>query len=226
MKHTKFHGFPKETIPFLMNLRCNNNREWFEAHKASHKEYVDLPAKMFLADMQDKLEGLTKHPMSGKIFRIHRDIRFSKDKTPYNAYIHILFYCSDKMQKDCGDKPAFFFSLDPDKVTVGVGNFEFPRETLVSYREAVADNTTGGKLQKLLSGYTAKQGFRLDEPELKRVPTGYDKDHLRETLLRRKGLVIWHEHTPGERPASTEPSGFIMTPYKAMMPLYHWLEAL
>ena len=81
-KNTPFQGFPKEGITFLKNLKRNNNRDWFQEHKKLYKTSLEEPAKAFLEEMSDVLESLSGNPMTGKIFRIYRDVRFSNDKTP------------------------------------------------------------------------------------------------------------------------------------------------
>ena len=252
MNTMTFQGFPKEGLKFLANLKRNNKREWFTKHKPLYQETVEAPAKAFAFEMEELLATLTKRPMSGKVFRIYRDVRFSKDKTPYNTHIHMSFFCADgntrlclktpsgferlifllaasgciddrtniacfavfARQKnarsragrrsfqtkpsECGAQPAFHFGLEPKKLTLGIGSFGFPKDVLDAYREAVDNNTSGRKLVTLLKNYPESKGFHLQEPELKRVPAGYDKDHPRAELLRRKGLVLWHEQTPDE----------------------------
>ncbi len=82
MSDMGFSGFPNEGLTFLAGLALNNDRAWFSAHKADYKDHVEGPAKCLLEALTPILSDLTGQPMGGKIFRIHRDVRFSKDKTP------------------------------------------------------------------------------------------------------------------------------------------------
>ena len=125
--HKTFQGFPKEGITFLQKLERNNNRDWFQDNKQTFKSSLEQPAKTFLEDMSYRLVSLSGSPMTGKIFRIYRDVRFSKDKTPYNPHIRMSFMRETK-QKDCGEQPMFCFSLEPNKLTLGIGCFEFSKK--------------------------------------------------------------------------------------------------
>lgn len=81
--------FTTETLEFLEQLKHNNNRDWFQQNKSVYDTSVKNPAKAFAIAMEGELERLCGEPHKAKIFRINRDIRFSKDKTPYNSHIHI-----------------------------------------------------------------------------------------------------------------------------------------
>jgi len=130
MDSMTFQGFPKEGLTFLAKLKRNNTREWFTKHKPLYQETVEAPAKAFAFEMEELLATLTKRPMSSKVFRIYRDVRFSKDKTPYNTHIHMSFFSTDGNTGECGAQPAFHFGLEPKKLTLGIGNFGFPKDVL------------------------------------------------------------------------------------------------
>ena len=222
-----FKGFPSETVDFLCDLNRNNNRAWFTKHKKRYKDQVESPAREFLEDLTPRLSDLVGHPLGGKLFRIYRDVRFSKDKTPYNAHVRMLFHPFD-VESTCGDKPVFCFSLEPDSIIsgTGTGSMEFSKSTLESFRDAVDKEKTGKSLTTLLKKYTPAEGFRIDPPALKRVPPDYPKDHPREALLRHKALMVWHE----EKMPSTLNSPNIMTHlmrrYRKMKPVYNWIDNL
>jgi len=82
---TQFPGFPAEAVEFLTALKANNNKAWFEHNKPVYRDHVKAPSEHFAAHMEGVLSRLTGTLMTAKIFRIHRDVRFSKDKTPYKA---------------------------------------------------------------------------------------------------------------------------------------------
>jgi len=178
--------FPKETLPFLRALQKNNQREWFTANKDRYEQFVKEPAEIFVELMIVELERLTGQPHKPKIFRIYRDVRFSKDKTPYNAHVHITFFPVGGK-----DGVGWFFGLNTDQVTLGGGVFQFGKEDLDTYRMRVA-GSDGEELVTILDGQLANGG-RINEPPLKRVPKPYEQDHPRAELLKRKGLVVWKD---------------------------------
>ncbi len=179
-----FSGFPKDTISFLSDLRANNTRDWFQANKERYEAAYQAPAEAFCAAVAFRLQAETDDLHTAKIFRIHRDIRFSKDKTPYKPHLHILF-------RREGSRANLFFGLQTDGLVFGGGVMRFDKGQLHAYREAV-DGPHGEKLDQILSAHI-KAGGRLNDPPLKRVPKPYDGDHPRGALLRRKGCAIWND---------------------------------
>lgn len=175
----------EETAVFLAGLSENNNREWFEANKPRYEEALKRPAERFTDEMAELLKDRTGRIYKPKIFRIYRDVRFSKDKTPYNAHLHISFTPSDAGE----DAPMWMIGLEPDRLVMGVGIFMFSKDGLNRWRAEI-DGSGGDELALLLDGFV-KKGVRIEEPELKRVPAPYLADHPHGDLLRRKGIAVW-----------------------------------
>jgi len=214
-----FPGFPKEAVKFLTDLKANNTRDWFTANKTVYEAAIKQPAAGFCEAMSARLEKMTGTPCRSKVFRIHRDLRFSKDKTPYNAHLHISFIPETGQTSP----PCWFFGLEPERIVLGAGTFGFDKQALEAYRERVG-GPDGKKLAKLMEKLGAN-GARTGEPELKRVPPGYDQDHAHADLLRRKGLSAWIDMADVK--AATSP-GFVATcqlNFKTLKPLYQWLAA-
>ena len=220
-----FDGFPAQSLRFLNDLQMHNERDWFNQNKQLYRDYVEQPAKAYAEELAQTLSSITRKPMSFKLFRIYRDVRFSKDKTPYNTHIHISFFCADDTTKSCSAKPAFHFGLETDRIFCGCGYFTFSPELLLDYREVVSHNESGEALQTLVDSLT-RSGFSLHEPELKRTPAGFDKDHPRADLLKRKGLVLWHEEPLSEIVQKPALISHVMQHYESMRPLYQWLARL
>ena len=174
--------FTKETLKFLADLEKHNERAWFEKNKPRYEEFVKEPSLRLIADTGPKLGW------DGKLMRIHRDVRFSKDKSPYNTHLHLGF-----QHQRAGGEPrrrgGFYFGLEPETLTLGVGAFDFGPADLDRYRKAVADDHEGGELAALL----ARLDVRQYDTDLKRVPAPYPADHPRSELLRRKGLNAWRD---------------------------------
>ncbi|HEY3950058.1 DUF2461 domain-containing protein [Phenylobacterium sp.] len=194
MTTARFAGFPPEAMRFLGELKANNDRDWFTAHRGVYDTAIRAPAEAFVAVALPEIEALAQGPVSAKIFRIHRDVRFSKDKSPYNAHLHIGFALEPRPGEGRAPRCGFYFGLEPERLHLGAGMFEFDGEALDRYRAAVADEAEGGALGKLIEGL-ARDGCRLNDPQLKRTPAPYAPDHPRGDLLRRKGLAAWREIT-------------------------------
>lgn len=196
-----FTGFSDRTLTFLAGLKANNARDWFAEHKVTYETEIKGPAIAFGAAMAENLQEMTGHEYQPKLFRVHRDMRFSKDKTPYNAHLHMSFR-SDAVT------PAWMFGLNVDKLSLGLGVFKFNEASLNKFRSVIAGDN-GPEIASMLQGLV-EGGARLSEPALKRVPNGYDKDHPNAELLRHKGLGVWRDHAPGfaigdDLPARTSP---------------------
>ena len=217
MTSDRFKSFPKSSVQFLRDLEANNTRDWFNANKAVYESALKAPAKAFADSMSEDLEELTGAAHAAKIFRIHRDLRFSKDKRPYNTHLHISF----TPDMDLPAPPRWFFALETDRLVFGAGVFGFEKAPLEAFRERVS-GPEGMKLEALLKTLLAKDA-RLGDPELKRVPAGYPKDHPRANLLRHKGLTAW---TDIANPATASKPQFMKTcgkEFSRLKPLFDWL---
>lgn len=217
MPAQEFTGFTDATLDFLSGLKANNNREWFAEHKKNYEAAVKKPAKAFSDLVAAELEQLTGTPHKPKIFRINRDIRFSNDKTPYNAHIHISW-------AGAGGIPAFMFGVSTEYCTIGCGAFEFPGPVLETWRKTIS-GPEGARIGGMLDGL-ADSGFRLSEPALKRVPPGVPPDAPRADLARHKGLAVWHDL---EGPAAaTRPDimARVMGHFERLLPVRNLLAGL
>ncbi len=179
---TAFNGFPDKGIQYLVDLEANNDRAWFAANKAILEGQLMAPARLLCDELEDFLARLTGAPYTTKIYRMHRDLRFSADKTPYNAHLHVSFL---------GPAAAcpWHLGIDTKSVSVGAGIFEFASDQLQAFRALIASGS-GLVISKSLAKLVSS-GARLAEPELKRVPSGYPADRPFSDLFRRKGLTAW-----------------------------------
>lgn len=213
-----FSGFSKEAVAFLSDLRANNNRDWFNANKTIYEREIKHPAEVFASAIAGALETLTTRPHRHKTFRIHRDIRFSKDKTPYNTHVHIAFM----PKQGVASPPAWFFGLDPETLTLGAGIFGFEKADLDGFRQRVlgADGDRLADIMQSLEG----EGIRLGEPHLKRVPSGYPQDHPRAELLRYKGFSAWIDHADPMIVTGADLVDVCMGDFERLKPVYDWLS--
>ncbi len=216
-----FPGYTPAALDFLKALKANNTRDWFQENKKVYEAEIKNPTKMFADEMAGQISKLTGDPQKPKIFRINRDIRFSKDKTPYNTHVHISW-----IPREAGGvvAPAMMFGLGTDYLTLGCGVFEFDKEALNRFREHVASDS-GAQLEKLLAKLT-KSGARLNEPALKKVPNVYPKDHPRGDLLRHKGIATWIDlDGPGEAVGGDLVKRCVAE-FKKLKPVYATLKAI
>lgn len=188
-----FEGFPEEGFRFFRELAVNNNREWFKQHKQEYIDFLQTPALSLVVELGERLKS--EFPRiaydlrtngAGSIMRIYRDIRFSKDKTPYKTHIGINFW--EGPQKK--GSPGFHFFMDTEGAAFYGGYHVFPKEYLTEYRDSVASERSGENLRKALDKMVKNKGFEFGGEQLKRVPPGYDKESPRGDLLRYKGLWI------------------------------------
>ena len=213
-----FAGFSQGAVLFLQNLKANNTRAWFNANKQIYESEIKKPAEDFVSTIAGGLHDLTGKAHGSKVFRIHRDVRFSKDKTPYNAHLHIGFTPKGGLQAS----PSWFFGLDTEKLTLGTGVFAFEKPTLERYRERVA-GPEGATLAAILSR-SENDGCRLSEPDLARVPPGYAKDHPQAALLKRKGLAVWIDLGGPEQATRDDLAEHCLTAFARMKPVFDWLN--
>ena len=170
---------------FFTQLSANNNKDWYEANKADYTDNIKKPALLLADILADDLRGLTGKSYAPKLFRIHRDVRFSKDKTPYNAHLHLMW------NSGVEGAPVWFFGASPDYLTVGMGIMGLSGPGLTGYRAFVDQN--GDRLAGVLQDLQSNNATGLSDwgPEpLKRVPKPFAPDHPQADLLRRKTLVV------------------------------------
>jgi uncharacterized protein (TIGR02453 family) len=227
----RFDGFPRHTLSFLRGLRQDNSRKWFEAHRQDYEDFVITPARAFVVAMGEKLTAISKAieadpRVNGSIFRINRDTRFSKDKSPYKTSIGILFWEGDGPRMEC---PAFYFHLEPGSLMLGTGIYQFSEPLLRAYRKAVVDPRLGPALRRAIAAVPpetmGKTGCGMTPHRYKKVPTGFDPSHRNAELLKNKGLTAGIDvglpkqlHGPGI-------VDFCFERFQAMAPIHRWLVA-
>ncbi len=219
-----FPGFPKAAVKFLKDLEKNNSRDWFAENKKTYEEVLKAPAEMFLADVQQALEKKLDAEVTAKLFRIHRDVRFSKDKTPYNTHVRMAFFGKPGATGQ-GTHSGFYFSLDTTGVFYGAGSLNLEKAALENYRSAVCDPTQAAALQKALTGLT-KKGCRLSEPDLKRVPSGYEVDPAHAHLLQYKGLAAWLDNKGHAKATGNDAVRQALAAFATVRPVHDFLMGL
>ena len=199
-------SFDDKLFQFLRQLRRNNTRDWFQSNKERYEEHVKHPALQFISDFGPRLRKISPsfvadpRPAGGSLFRIYRDVRFSKDKSPYKTSVGIQF--RHKHAKDV-HSPGFYLHLEPDNCFVGLGIWHPDGSTLSMIRTFLAENPTQWK--RTMGGKTFAQLFQLGGDSLKRAPKGYDPEHPMIEDLKRKDFIAVTELAD----ASVTAPGFI-----------------
>ncbi len=182
--------FSPNLFKFLRQLKKNNRREWFADNKERYLSDVRDPMLQFISDFAPRLAEISPHfvadprSVGGSLFRIYRDTRFSKDKSPYKIMAAAQFRHEDG--KDV-HAPGFYLHLEPSNIFVGVGLWHPDSKTLTKIRDAIIEDPAGWK--RILSRAAFKKNWILGGESLKKPPRGYDPEHSLVEDLKRKDFV-------------------------------------
>jgi uncharacterized protein (TIGR02453 family) len=219
-----FEGFADGDAKFFRTLAKNQSKEWFQAHKDEFEEGYNAPMKALLADVREAVDKAFPHVDldDPKVFRIYRDVRFSKDKSPYKT--HVGGVIPIKRTGKMTEVPiALYFHVGQPEAFGAAGHYMMDPHGLTKFREAVADDKRGKELDKML-GALRKKGFSVDSHGMyKRVPKGYDPDHPRAEHLKRQGLTVGFPKLPKGILTSPKLVPWVATHAKAAAPLVEWL---
>lgn len=215
--------FSRQTFAFLSDLRQNNDREWFAEHRERYERDVREPALRLIEDFGPHLAKLSPHFMATprSLFRIHRDTRFAKDKSPYKTAIGVQF--RHDHGKDA-HAPGFYFHVAPGEVFLALGIWHPDAEALRMIRERIVEDGAGWK--RASRGRKFAETFQLEGESLKRAPKGFDPEHPLIDDLRRKDFIGVQQVTQTFATASDLPRA-LAAQYRAGLPLMRFLcEAL
>jgi uncharacterized protein (TIGR02453 family) len=200
-----FHGWTDALLDFYEGLEVDNSRGYWQAHKKDYEEHVLAPMQALLGELSDEFG-------QGKIFRPHRDIRFSADKTPYKTQIGGTLANHGYVQ------------VSTRGLAVASGTYAFATDQLARYRRAVALDLPGAALTTIVDD-TRKAGLTITAAgALTTAPRGYPRDHPRIELLRMKGLVTWKEWPVEPWLATAEAKEKVTAVLRSSKPLVGWLD--
>ena len=181
--------FTPDTFKFLNDLALNNNRPWFNANKARYEDSLRQPFLRLIGDLAEPLARISPHfvadprPVGGSLFRIHRDARFSSDKSPYKTN------AGARLRHERGREvaaPVFYLHLQPGNCFLGGGIWHPETATLRHIREFIFDNPAAW--QRAVKG-RSKKGLAMGGDSLSRPPRGFPVDHPLVEDLKRKDFV-------------------------------------
>ena len=219
-----FEGFPAAGVEFLQRLKKNNNRDWFAKHKSEYEEFVKFPMQCLIASLKAPMKKIVPEidvNPKRNMFRIYRDTRFSKNKTPYKTHIAAVFHLKGHWQQSTG----YYVHIEPGNLYVGGGIYMPDSNQLKLIRHAIAEQ------QKEFSSIVESKPFKkrfvtLGGDKLQRAPLGYPTDHPMIEWLKHKSFytgVEWKESECYSRKFIDK----IVNVYKELLPLIRFLnEAL
>jgi uncharacterized protein (TIGR02453 family) len=203
-------GFSAAAVTFFRGLAANNTREWWLAHKAEFESTIQEPLESLLAALPEPYEGF-------RPFRMNRDVRFSKDKSPYKT-------AHSAVQNDRGS--VRYVHFDADGLLVAAGSHMMAPDQLERFRAAVDAPAPGLALQEAIA---AAEAAELEvtpggQEPLVTAPRGYDKDHPRIELLRMKGITALKRFAPKDVTDGDQMLAEVIEVFESSEPLVAWLQ--
>ncbi|PCI25427.1 hypothetical protein COB57_01750 [Candidatus Peregrinibacteria bacterium] len=183
-----FPGFSKKLPMFFAQLEENNNRQWFEEHRSEYEELVKIPVQSFISAMEVPMLALRPYLYVDKrsVFRIYRDVRFSKNKAPYKPWLSLAFW------EGAGKKtenPSFFIRIASQNILIGSGFYRFTKPMLDAFRKEITDEKGSKKFEKMVNSLK-KKGFTLSGEHYKRYPRGFDENSPNSEFLKFNSLFM------------------------------------
>lgn len=219
--------FTKRALTFFRSLARHNDKPWFEAHRADYENDVRGPMRDLVEEMDVRLARFAPEICGDprrSMFRIHRDIRFSKDKSPYKTNAGCWFFhrgSSGKVGGEASEGSAgFYFHLEPGQCFVGGGLWMPPRPQLNRLRAAIAEKPA--PFAKVVRGLK-RYGALDDEASLKRMPRGYAEDHPAATWLKYQSFTSGRRLSDAQVTSAKLPA-LLERDFEALLPLVRWIN--
>jgi uncharacterized protein (TIGR02453 family) len=207
-----FTGFAPAAFTWFAELEADNSKAYFAAHRATYDVAVRGALEALLEELADELGGHVK------LFRQHRDTRFSPDKSPYKTVTYGVI----------ADRPeslaSLYLQLGAGGLFAGTGFYVLAADQLTRFRDAVAAEATGDALARILDDVHAA-GIETWGSALKTAPRGYPRDHPRAALLRHKSLIAGRRLAPAGGLARAAALDFARRTWAACGPMNAWLDA-
>lgn len=221
----KFDGFKEEALIFFKELEENNNKVWFEANRYRWEKHILEPNKAFVEEMGEHLIALApfikaQPKAGGSLFRIYRDTRFSKDKTPMKTKSNIMFWQGTKHRMKC---PAFYIQYEAKEFLLATGILKFKDELLSNYREYIKVEKNAKALHEILEDLKEK-GITLPEQRYKRIPAGFNKENPYAYLALYDSMLCYKTFKINKTFHSKNIINFNFKFYDSTLELFNWLD--
>ena len=225
-----FRGFPPRAMTFLRGLKKNNRKDWFEAHRDDYEDALRAPMRLLIEDVDVRLAAFIPEIVGSQkksMFRIHRDVRFSNDKSPYKTNAACWFFHRDSGGGVGGEAvhggAGFYFHMEPGEMMCGGGIWMPPRPALNQIRNVLADDYEGFADIVNHRAFKRRFGTLSEESMLTRMPRGYEPDHPAATWLRYQSFTAGCALTLDDV-QSAKLSDILAKHYQAMTPFVRWLN--
>ena len=223
VENIKFTGFTQATIDFMWGLRLNNNKPWFEEHKADFIRDFQTPMKVLGQEVFGRIsDKYGNHGFIHKLSRVYKDARRVKDGQPYRPN---LWFSIEKPSEEWTLTPVFWFELSPDDWSYGVGFYAANAQTMENFRTGIEKNSKN--FEKLIAPLSTQKEFILegDEYTRKKVPSMKLSDEAAQ-WYNKKSFSLIHRALHGEELFSPNLIDRLVNGYEFLMPFYDYFIAL
>jgi len=205
-----FAGFPAEAFAFYEGLEADNSKTYWTAHKDVYDTCVRGPMGEIAAELASVVRA------EPKVFRPHRDVRFSKDKSPYKTHQGAFFEVAGGV--------GYYLHVDAEGLFTAAGFYAHTREQTARFRAAVDAPATGAELEKIVRTLT-RHGFTPGGDRVRTRPRGCPPDHPRLELMRHEALTAGRRHAAGPELEGRASYDLVRADWRRLRPLVDWVEA-
>ena len=221
-----FDGFPEAGLAFLRELAAHNDRDWFETHRTAWDDGI-VPAMLaWCGELADRLRDVMPRAVfvprvGGSVYRLNRDTRFSRDKSPYKTHVAALVW---EGNGDKHDAPAVYLHVSPEEIIFAGGIWMFEEERLDRWRKLLHSEPAADRLESALA-QAKKGGLKVETPEkLVRTPRGFNPEGARAELSKYKGLIVAKHLKPAAWLHAKEALTRSEAVFRAYAPLHAWMR--
>jgi uncharacterized protein (TIGR02453 family) len=217
-----FSGFPQETIDFFLQLRENNNKQWFHEHREEYLKYIQQPLKDLVGEMGPMMLSIDSQldiTPRRAISRINRDIRYTRDKSPYRANMWISF---KRLSLDWKVQPVYFFEIFPEYYRYGMGYYNVPKEVMDKIRSMI--NERKQKFMKIHRLYKGQDAFTMEGIQYKRIINKELPEDLNDWYQRKELYFVCNRMD--DLVYKPELIDVMYNDFKLIEPIYHFLMDL
>jgi len=219
----KFSGFSPESLAFLRDLKADNSKAWFEEHRSDYEQHLLVPLRALTAELTPLILSIDADFVTAPartISRIHRDTRFSRNKSPYKTTLWLTF---KKPLSEWQDAPAFFFELGAESWRYGMGFYAASKETMDRLRLLIERKPY--EFEEMIAFLDGQDRFEVGGEQYKRLMNPAVPEHLR-SWHRRKSVYLVCNRQSDQRLYGRELMSELITGFTLLGPLYHSFSKL
>ncbi len=219
----RFNGFTPDSLEYLRYLKANNSKGWFETHRTDYEQHLLVPLRALAADLTPLMLSIDSDFVTTParvISRIHRDTRFSHDKSPYKTTLWLTF---KRPLSDWQDAPAFFFELGAESWRYGMGFYAASKETMDRLRQLIERKPA--EFERMIAFLADQNRFTVEGEQYKRLIIPAVPEHLRSWHQRKSVYLVCNRPSDGQlfdRKLLSE----LITAFTLLEPLYHSFSKL